>query len=179
MTAVINLDEARRRKLTRQATAPWRRRFGREFNPHFTAADVPDEILAALISGDAAGNLALNEFILGARGCPPGQDVASLDRTEKMIVLEAFLLLIDLFRFEAMHRLQWVADFDDRRRPVLDLVLGSRPSGFSALTPPAVLPTHPDYPAWLAAGDLEKPAFLRKSIPTAIIAFRQRAGSRT
>ncbi len=176
MTAVINLDEVRRRKLTRRATDPWRRRFGREFEPGFTAADVPDEVLAVLIAGDAAGNLALNEFILSARGFAPGRDVESLDRAEKMVVLEAFLLLIDLFRFEAMHRLQWVDDFDERRRPVLDFVLGSRPSGFSALTPPAVLATHPDYPAWLATGDLERPAFLRKTIPTAIIAFRQRAG---
>jgi hypothetical protein len=178
MTAVINLDEARRLKKTRQATAPWRRRFGCEFDPGFGAADLPDQVLAELITGDADGNLALNQFILGARGLPAASDVESLDRDEKMAVLEAFLLLIDLCRFEAMHRLLWVADFDERRRPLLDLVLETRPPGFSALTPPDVLPTHPEYPAWLETYELERPAFLRKTIPTAIIAFRRRAGVR-
>jgi hypothetical protein len=176
MNPVINLAEARSRKLTQRATALWRRRFGHVFEPGFTAADVPDRVLADLIAGDSAGNQALNQFILGTHGFPPDQDVATLDRSAKMLVLEAFLLLIDLFRFEAMHRLHWVDDFEERRRPVLDLALGSGPSGIAALQPPPVLETHPDYPAWLAAGDLERPAFVRKTIPTAIVAFRHRAG---
>lgn len=179
MTQVIDLEKVRREKLTRQATAAWQRRFGHRFPSDFTAADLPDPVLAELITGEGPGNQALNDFILGARGFSPGRNVEDVDRAEKMVVLESFLVLIDVLRFEAMYRMKWVRDFSARRRPLVEFVGETRQSPISALEPPSILETHPEYPAYQNLGDLERPVFLRQTIPTAILAFRRRTGSRS
>jgi len=177
MTQVIELEKVRRAKLTRQAMAAWQRRFGRRFAPDLAAADLPDQVLAELITGEGPGNQALNDFILGARGFSPGRNVEDVDRAEKMVVLESFLVLIDVLRFEAMFRMKWVQDFPDRQRALVDFVGETRVSPVSALEPPAIRETHPEYPAYQNLGDLERPAFLRQTIPAAILAFRRRTGA--
>lgn len=157
----------------------WRKRFGVELTPEVDSAHLPDNVVAALMAGDDPGNQAIQQFACAALALPPGPDLNHLDNADKMRVLDAFLALIDLVRFEAMCRLGWVEDFKLRTRPVVELALDPAEAGEGFTKGlPALTINHPDYEAFVHTPEMERAVLVRRSIPTAIQAFGRRYGNR-
>jgi len=179
MEKVVSLESVRNRKAAQRGFRQWRQKFKHltAFDENTRWADLPDEVLFFLADDEAGSKYFLYDLIMGVLGLGNGMDFESLPSEKLLPLLDVYFLLIDQVRFECMRRLGWIEEipFGD-----LSLILIIRNHGhgqFSPLaSPPKLSSQHPYYPLYVGLSDMEKGVFVRKSIPEAIQAFKEKIG---
>ncbi|MCE5332950.1 MAG: hypothetical protein LLG06_00015 [Desulfobacteraceae bacterium] len=177
MAKVLDLNEGRRRLAAKKGFEPWSRRFGIGFDDSTSIRRLEHHVIGFLIPGGEESAMALYELIMAIKGLGPGPRFQFLENENKLDVTDITLLLLDLLRFEAMFRLEWLEDYPLLKVPLLDLVQRFEDN---AITARQVLPrlsaAHPHYPEYLAEFEGDRNIFIRKLIPEAIKVYCARHG---
>lgn len=176
MATILDLNERKRHLTARKGLEPWSRRFGNSFGDDTSVRDLDSSIIRYLIRGEAESTMALYELIMGMMGLGAGPRFHFIENQEKMGVTDITLFLLDLIRFEAMHRLGWLDEYPLLSVPLVDLVTDFR-TKYSAgrHLSPALSSAHPRYSEYIAQFEGDRNSFVRKLIPEALQLFSNRA----
>lgn len=98
-----------------------------------------------------------------------------LGNREQMRVVDIHLFLADQIRFELMRRLKWLLSFEGRRYSLLEMV-----REFDKIRercrrhPPHMAPSDINYAEYIKLTDGDKEVFIRRMLPQALDAFKNR-----
>lgn len=110
-----------------------------------------------------------------ALGLGSGSEFQNLPPRELNPLLDLFFLVIDLIRFECMRRLDWIEGLPLAAEPIITLIRRFYKEGPPPLLEvPRVAAGHPEYEKYRQLTPMEKQAFLRRSIPRAVAAFKEK-----
>lgn len=172
MADILDLNERKRHLAAKKGLGPWSRRFGVVFADDTSVRDLDSSVIRFFIRGGEESAMALYEFIMGVQGLGAGQRFHHLDSDNKMRVMDITLFLLDLMRFEAMYRLEWLDEYDLLKTPMLDLVQNFRKEFWvNRHAAPSFNPAHPLFEQYNAQFEGDRNSFVRKLIPEAIQAF--------
>jgi hypothetical protein len=172
MAIILDLNEAKRRLTAKKGFEPWSRRFGIVCDENTSIRLLDNAVIRFIIQGSEDSAMALYELIMGITGLGHGLRFHYLESENKMGVTDITLFLLDLLRFEAMYRLEWLDDYPFLKIPLIDLVLGFRDQFCAARhQSPTLSAAHPRYPEYLAEFETDRNSFVRKLIPEAIRVF--------
>ena len=170
---IVDLDSYKLAKAAARGRATVKGRLKIELTAQMTAVDLPDKALAFLIRPDPVVAGYLQELVAKIMGLGPGFD--SLNRSDRVKVIDSHLLLADQFRFEALRRLGWLLSYPGQEIPLVRLALNP----LSILTAEKLLemsPDHPDYPEFKLRRDTDGQVVIRRLIPEASRIFISRHG---
>lgn len=170
---IVDLDDYKLSRAAARGGPAFQGRLKVELTPELTVAQLPDPALAFLVLSEPVVANYLQELI--TKILDLGRGFGSLDRPERVRVIDAHLLLADQFRFEVMYRLGWITSYPGQETPILRLVLS--PGAQPLLQEPVQLaPNHPDYPEFRLRKDTDGQVVIRRLIPEAARLFIARHG---
>ncbi len=177
MGQVIELEQFRRKLAADQGFQTWLQRFRETFGPQTRLQDLSDSTLLFLATPGDDHLYVLFDLVMGAQGLGTSTRfiLADLPSAVKQQILDLSLRLLDYCRFEVLRRLGWVADFPESGQPLIILVenLAAAPAGL-ATPAPVLLSSHPAYADYANEPASERHIFIRRLIPSALAAFRER-----
>jgi hypothetical protein len=92
-----------------------------------------------------------------------------------MTVVDIHLFLADQVRFEMMHRLEWIMNFEGERYSLMELVQEfDRIKTNCKAKPPQLSRSNADYAAYTQLTDGDKEVFIRQMLQAALDAFQRR-----
>jgi hypothetical protein len=177
MDKVVFLESVRNQKAAQRGFRQWRQKFKHltVFDENSRWADLPDEVLFFLADDETGSKYFLYDLIMGVLGLGSGMEFESLPSEKLLPLLDVYFLLIDQVRFECMRRLGWIEEIPFGDHPLILIIRNHGQGQFSPLaTPPKLSSQHPYYPLYAGLSDMEKGVFVRKTIPEAIQAFKER-----
>lgn len=177
MAKVVFLEDIKDLKAARRGFKEWRRLFKSSppLNEQTRWRDLPDEVISHLAEDDQRSRLLFQDLLMGTLDLGSGWEFQDLPSRELSPLLDIYFLLIDQVRFECMRRLGWIEEIPLAEEPIISLIRRIRREGSPFLLEvPRVSQGHPDYPAYLALTPAEKQAFIRRSIPKAVAAFKEK-----
>jgi hypothetical protein len=173
---IIDLERFRSKIAADQGFRSWLARFQEQFDPDTRLQDISPSTLLYLATPGEENLYVFFDLVMGARGL--GGSVRfrldDLDNDMKMKIMDTAFALVDRVRFEVMRRLGWVESMAEAEVPIIELVrrawrLGA---GFGQEAP-ALLPEHPDYPAYAPLSPMDRSVWVRRLIPRAVARFRE------
>lgn len=175
MAEIIDLDKKRRSIAAKKGFRSWTRFFSEIFHEESRLEDLSNTTLQSLIQSGEQTERILYEFIMEVKGLGSESQFHLLGTEEKMAIMDIALFILDQIRFECMRRLGWVETYPAFHIPLVDLV-NQFSEHFSALKhqTPALSPAHPRYSEYRATFENDRGAFIRRLIPAAIEAFREK-----
>ncbi len=180
MAEVIDLERFRSKVAADQAFRSWLARFQEQFGPDTRLQDLSPSTLLYLATPGEENLYVLFDLVMGAQklGGSLRFRLDDLDNDTKMKIIDCAFALLDRVRFEVMRRLGWVAVVPEMEVSIIALVerawrLGAR---FSQEAP-ALAPEHLEFPAYARLSPMDRVVFLRRLIPRAVVAFRDRLES--
>jgi hypothetical protein len=172
MADVVDLDGARLRTAARKAFRNWRSRFGEEFDLSTGPQDLSDSTLLFLAQGKEDASFYLHDLITNLLRLGSGLEVRELRPSGKLAVMDRYLFVLDLLRFEVMRRLGWLDKYPGEERSLVELVTEFEDIGPAVQAGiPVLSRSHPDYPKFASASAFEKESVIRRLIPQALEAF--------
>ncbi len=178
MAEVIDLERFRAKVAADQGFRTWLARFKEEFGPETRLADLSASTLLYLASPGEENLYVFFDLVMGTRGL--GGSVRfrldDLDYAAKLKIMDTAFALVDRVRFELMRRLGWVEeDIPGGESPIIQLVQQAwRQETDFARQVPRLAADHPDYEAYARLNPLDRVVFIRRLIPQAVAAFRER-----
>lgn len=89
--------------------------------------------------------------------------------------METHLFLSDLFRFEMMHRLDWIDPTSCSIISLIDLVRSfEKCRDDFRENPPKLSQTHPDYNSYINLHERDREGFIRRLLPGALDIFQRK-----
>ena len=177
MAEVIDLERFRAKVAADAGFRSWLARFQEQFGPDTRLADLSPRTLLFLATPGEETLYVYFDLVMGTRGLGASLrfKVDDIDSASKLKVLDTAFALVDRVRFEVMRRLGWVEAVPGGEQPLISLVQSAWRQGAPfAREVPRLSPGHPDYPAYSKLKDIDRAAFLRRLIPRAVAAFRER-----
>ncbi|MBR9979894.1 MAG: hypothetical protein KFF50_02595, partial [Desulfatitalea sp.] len=90
-------------------------------------------------------------------------------------VVDIHLFLADQVRFEMMRRIGWLARYGATQYPLFEMVRRFNEIQLACRQdPPALAPSHPDYPEYIALTHRDRDVFIRRLLPAALERFQQK-----
>jgi hypothetical protein len=108
MTKIINLQKYQTRVIEQRGFEPWLKRFGESYGQTTRLSDISDRTIYFLAVPGELGNVAFYELIMGILDLGEASEFHEIDRDKQMQVMDIHLFLVDIVRFEMMHRLGWI-----------------------------------------------------------------------
>ena len=183
MAEVIDLERFRAKMAADQGFRTWLARFQEQFGPDTRLQDLSNSTLLYLASPGEENLYVLFDLVMGARGL--GGSVRfrldDLEEASRLKIMDTAFALMDRVRFELMRRLGWVEEVPGGGDSIIRLVEQAwrRDTDF-AREVPQVAGNYPDYEAYARLNPIDRVVFVRRLIPRAVQAFRERleAGER-
>jgi hypothetical protein len=175
MDKVVSLESKKNQKAAKRGFREWQRLFRSLpiLDEHTCWGDLPDDLILFLAEDDEGGRQIIHDLLMGALGWGSGYDFESLPSEKIIPLLDVYFILIDLVRFECMRRLGWVYELPLGYKPIIGLIREFNQGSLPVLTdPPKLAPNHPDYPEYALLNEMEKQAFIRRTIPEAVKQFQ-------
>ena len=169
MPRVIDLEEGRLLMAVKRGFRNWVSRFGENFDVQTRLCDVSFKTLSYLAQGKEKGTFYLYDLIMSLQKMGSGFEFNDLNPKQKMAVIDRYLLLLDLIRFECMKRLGWLESYPGEEFALVDLV-----THFEEWAPglqakiPLLSRSHSGYEAYCAMNTFDREAYVRKLIPRAL-----------
>lgn len=172
---IVDIELFRLTKAVARTEGMFEERFGFALEPTTTPVQMPDRLLAALIGGRAEATEFLQGLVIRLMGLGRGITFHYLDKADKMAVLDAYFVLLDQLRFEAMHRLGWLTDYPGRELPVALMALspGSVKNRAGRME---VATDHPAHAEFEKRRRYDGEVVVRQLIPRALTEFIERRG---
>ncbi len=175
MGVVIDLEQKRRSFLAKKSFRGWSRRFPEPLGELTCPKDLCGPTLAALIRADEETTALLTDMVMRAKDLGAGARFDFLETSNKMIVTDIAIFILDQLRFECMRRLGWIEDYPTLDVPFIDMVSDFDSRYFTLRNEtPSLSPVHPGYPDYEATFESDRGGFLRRLIPEAIRCFEER-----
>lgn len=174
MAEVVELAGYKLAKAASRASPLMERTFNLKLTRHLKPPHLPDRVLAGMIGLDQASQVFLQDLVTRILGL--GKSHAALDKPDRLVALDAHLLLADQLRFEALLRLGWLRSYPGRE---VELVL-------TVLEPERILRSetrlempknHPDFAEFNLRRETDGQVVVRRLIPQGTKFFIQRHGS--
>ncbi len=184
MAKVVSLESIKNQKAAKRGFREWQRLFKSLpiLDENTCWGDLPDDLILFLAEDDEGGRQIFHDLLMGALGWGSGYDFESLPSEKIIPFLDVYFILIDQVRFECMRRLGWVNEIPLGHKPIIGLIRDFKQGSLPALTdPPNPTPNHPNYPDFALLNEMEKRAFVRRTIPEAVKQFQAKvrpAGNR-
>lgn len=177
MSRVVELDQVRADVAIRRGYRNWRTQFGEEFSLETRTADLSGTTLLFLAKGSDEASFYLYDLIMNLLDLGSGFEIRELEPAERMAVMDRYLFILDLLRFEIMKRLGWLDSFQGEELSIVDLVKQYEQvaPGLRAAVP-NLSPEHSGHAEFQRVNSLEKESFIRKLIPGALEEFGRRMG---
>lgn len=111
----------------------------------------------------------LYDLIMNLQDLGSGFELNELHTSEKMLVMDRYLFLLDRIRYEYMKRLGWLEGYPGQGLTLVEMIIH-----FEQLAPglqakaPTLSQDHPGYSRFSKMNAFEKEEFIRKLIPEAI-----------
>ena len=181
MSTVISMESVRNQKAAKRGFRQWRQKFkdltGLDENTRWS--DFPDEAIFFLADNETGGKQFLYDLLMGVLDLGSGYDFESLPSEKLLPLLDIYFLLIDQVRFECMRRLGWLEEIPYGDLPLVFLIRNYEQGNYGPLTAaPALSRNHPSYPEYARLPELDQGVFVRKTIPEAIKALRDKISQR-
>ena len=174
---ILDLERFRAKLAADQGFRSWLLRFNEQFGPLTRLRDLSPSTLLYLASPGEENLYVFFDLVMGARGLG-GSVRFRLDDLEdgaKLKIMDTAFALMDRVRYELMRRLGWVEEGPGSDRPIIQLVQEAwRPEPNFAREVPRLSPEHPDYQAYARLNPMDRAVFIRRLIPRAVAAFRER-----
>jgi hypothetical protein len=163
---VIDLKKARLELAARRGYRNWVTRFNEVFDFETRPSDVSLETLSHLAKGKGENAFCLYDLIMNLLELGSGFELNELDSEDKMIVIDRYLFLLDIIRFEYMKRCGWLESYPGEDLAFTEVILDFTKLGPSLQAElPLLSPDHPDYSRFLEMNTFEKTEFIRKLVP--------------
>ena len=165
-TEVIDLKKARLELAARRGYRNWVTRFDEAFDVKTRPGDISLETLSQLAKGKGENAFCLYDLIMNLLEFGSGFELNELDSEEKMIVIDRYLFLLDIIRYEYMKRAGWLQSYPGEDLALVEIVINFIKLGPSLQAGlPLLSKDHPDYKLFLEMNTFEKTEFIRKLIP--------------
>lgn len=177
MTEIVDFQAKKRQIAARKGFKNWVSRFSESFDENTRFRDVSENTLRNLIRGGEVSTLPVYDLVMGVLGLGSGFKFQELDVSDKMAVMDISLFLLDLFRFEAMRRLEWLEDDPLFDTPIIDAV-EQFSTRFAATRhqAPKLLESHPGYAEYIRAYESDRHAVVRRLIPEMLEIYERKSG---
>jgi hypothetical protein len=172
MTEVIHIEDGRLAVTVKKGFRNWVSKFDEHFDHNTRLSDISLKTLTYLAHGKDKGTFYIYDLIMNLQNLGSGFEFNELSPKKKMDVIDRYLFLLDRIRFECMKRLEWLDSYPGEDLTLVDLVIS-----FERLGPglqagiPKLSQTHPDYGEYKAMVTLDREAFVRRLIPSALQAL--------
>lgn len=185
MAEVIDLERFRAKVTADRGFRTWLARFKEQFGPETRLRDLSPATLLYLASPGEENLYVFFDLVMGAMGL--GESVRfrlnDLEDGAKLKIIDTAFALVDRVRFELMRRLGWVTeDIPGGESPIIQLVQQAwrRETDF-AREVPSLCRDHLDYESYARLNPMDRVVFIRRLIPQAVTAFKERleAGSQS
>jgi hypothetical protein len=177
VTEIVDFQSKKRQMAAKRGFKSWTSRFSERFDENTRFRDVSDHVLSTLIKGGEVSSLPVYDLVMGIQGLGSGFRFHDLEVSQKMVVMDVAIFLLDQFRFEAMRRLGWLEDDPLLDVPIFDAVeqYATRfaPTRHQA---PRLAASHPRFPEYETAFGSDRHAVVRRLIPEAIEIYEQKVG---
>lgn len=174
MADIVHLQSYQTKVAEEKGFSPWRKRFGEVFSRATTLSDLSDSTLYFLACPGEENAVAFYELIMGALGIGEAIKFYYLEQTEKMLVMDRHLFLLDQVRFEILRRLGWVRSFPCEKQSILEMVQSFEKIKARVESKPLELAkSHPDFAAYEKASPMDKKVIIRRMLPKAVEAFKK------
>ena len=144
----------------------WTTRFNEAFSFSTRPADISSETLAGLAWGKGENAFCLYDLIMNLLELGSGFELHQLQSEDKMTVVDRYLLLLDIIRFEYMKRSGWLKNYPGENLALAEVIID-----FPDLGPalharvPELSRDHPEYNLFVKMDTFGKMEFIRKLIP--------------
>lgn len=175
MAKIINFQKYQTRVVEQRGFNPWLKRFGESYGQTTRLSDISDRTLYFLAVPGELSNVAFYELIMGILDLGEASEFHNIDRDKQMQVMDIHLFLVDIVRFEMMHRLGWIDKLPCEGYSLLEMV-----QDFDKLKlkckgkPPELLENHPDYHAYRELTRKDKESFIRRLLNNALETFNKK-----
>ena len=169
MSEIIDLENGRLQIAAKKGFRNWVSRFKEKFEVNTRLSDISSQTLSFLAQGKDKGTFYLYDLIMNVKGLGSGFEFNELSPKNKMSVMDQYIFLLDLIRFECMKRLGWLDNYPGEEIALVDLI-----TQFDRLAPglqakvPSLSRNHADFKEYSMLNTLDKEAFIRKLIPKAL-----------
>jgi hypothetical protein len=175
MAEIVNLVNLRAKSLEKKVFGTWKKRFGFFFTTETRLSEIPNKTLLYLSQPGEESALAFYELIMGVLDLGPAIKFSYLDKQDQLYVMEIHLFLSDLFRFEMMHRLEWIDPLACSMKSLIELVTYfDKNKNILRENPPQLSQTHPDYNAYQNLHERDREGFIRRLLPGALDIFHRK-----
>jgi len=174
---VINLERFRAKVAADQGFRTWLARFQEQFGPETRIQDLSPSTLLYLATPGEENLYVFFDLVMGARrlGGSARFRLDDLDSEAKLKIMDIAFALVDRVRFEVMRRLDWVESVPGLDAPLIQLVQQAwRQENAFAREVPRLSPRQPDYETYRKLNPMDRAVFIRRLIPKAVAAFRER-----
>jgi hypothetical protein len=126
-----------------------------------------------LAGGAGNSSFYFYDFIMNLKGLGSGFEFNELDSKDKVSVMDMYLFLLDLIRFEYMKRLGWLDSYPGENFTIVELILqfDQLAPGMRA-RPPSLSKDHPAYGLFSEMNQFEKEELIRKLLGDALQEMR-------
>lgn len=175
MAQIVHLSEYRDQIAVQAGFGAWRRRFDQPFDGRTRLNDLTPTILLALAEPTETSTDLFYRLIIGFLGHGDNQAFSFLDSRSQLRVVDIHLFLADQVRFEMMRRIGWLARYGATQYPLFEMVRRFNEIQLACRQdPPALAPSHPDYPEYIALTHRDRDVFIRRLLPAALERFQQK-----
>jgi hypothetical protein len=163
---VIDLEEGRLLLAVRKGYRNWESRFKEEFSLETKLSQISFKTLSFLAQGKDKGTFYLYDLIMNLQGLGSGFEFNELSPKKKMAIIDQYLFMLDLIRFECMKRLGWLTSYPGEDFTLVELI-----KEFDRLAPnlqakvPVLSQDHAAYEQYSTMNTYDKEGFVRKLIP--------------
>jgi hypothetical protein len=163
------LEAGRLDMAVRKGFRNWETRFKESFGKDTRLSQISVSTLYCLAQGKGDETFYLYDLIMNLKGWGSGFEFNELNPKKKMAVIDRYLVLLDLIRFECMKRLGWLKAYPGEEYALVEVVLQ-----FPKLAPllqagvPELDQNHSGYRTFASLSTFDKEAFVRKLIPKAL-----------
>ncbi|MEW6186126.1 MAG: hypothetical protein AB1585_10350 [Thermodesulfobacteriota bacterium] len=177
MSKVVSIESIKEKKAAKRGFREWQRLFKALplLNERTRWSDLPDELILFLAEDDEGSRHLIQDLLLGVLDLGSGLEFQDLSPRDLNPLLDLYFLLIDQVRFECMRRLGWVAEVPLAQIPIIALIRKTKQGGYPPLMEtPRLSLHHPGYSAYSSLTEMEKQAFIRRTIPEAVRRFQEK-----
>ena len=169
MSEIVDIDKARLEMRAKKGFKNWTARFDCDFGLSTRMESIPYRALEFLAKGSQKSSFYYYDLIINLKHMGTGFSFRELEPSEKMIVIDIHLFLLDRARYEYMKRLEWLDYYPGEEYPLFELVVNYNDLAPNIQAEPALLNrSHPRYREYISKDIFEKEEIIRMLIPEAL-----------
>jgi hypothetical protein len=169
MPPVIDLEKGRLHLAAKRGFRNWVSGFGEDFGLSTRLGDLSIETLGILAKGKESGAFYIYDLTMNLQNMGSAFEFNELDPRKKMAIIDRYIFILDLLRFEIMKRLGWLESYPGEPLTLVELVLRfEEVAPDIQAKPPHLSKDHPGYQRFMRMNVLDREVFVRKLIPQAL-----------